>query len=88
MIRKLPASVNPLDEKILPAMEAENLEESISATHTIKGVTGNLSITPLYTAYTEIVNLLRSNKIPEAKKLYLETVPVQKEILEMIEKNS
>ena len=48
---------------------------------------GNLSITPLYKSYTQIVNLLRENNPEEAKKILLETIPVQDEIIACIEKN-
>jgi len=55
--------------------------------HTIKGIAGNLSITPVYEAYTEIVNELRAGR-PEAAKERIEKVlPVQEEIIACIERN-
>lgn len=67
-------------------IDGGDIETATRNAHTIKGVTGNLSITPLYTAYTEIVNLLRGGKVEEARKLYVETLPVQEKILEIIKK--
>lgn len=85
MMGKFPASVNGLD--VMPAIEADDIEAAITKAHTIKGVTGNLSITPLYTAYTQIVNELRAGNAAAAKEILEKILPVQKEILECIENN-
>lgn len=59
----------------------------IEKTHAIKGAAGNLSIKPVYEAYTEIVNLLRKNQ-PEQAKLILENIiPIQNDIIDCIEKH-
>ena len=47
-------------------------------------MTGNLSLTPLYEAYTKIVDLLRMGNVEEANRIYLEVLPVQEEILARI----
>lgn len=82
MMVKLPASIEPLE--VLSFIDSGNIEQATANAHTIKGVTGNLSVTPLYTAYTEIVNLLRAGKSAEAKELLLKTLPVQEKLLEII----
>ena len=56
-------------------------------THTLKGVTGNLSLTPLYNAYTEITNLLREQKYDDARAALEKILPVQNDILSCIEKS-
>lgn len=56
--------------------------------HTIKGASGNLSITPVYEAYSEIVRLLREGKPEEAKIVLVEILPVQIKIIACIEKYS
>ena len=56
--------------------------------HTIKGTAGNLSLTPIFKAYSEIMDLLRANKPEEAKEVLKGIIPVQKEILNCIEKHS
>lgn len=56
--------------------------------HAIKGTSGNLSITPLYEAYTEIVDLLRSDKPEEAREVLKNILPVQEEIVQCIKKHT
>ena len=85
MLGKLVSNVK--DIEVLPSLEAGDYSAACDAAHTLKGVMGNLSITPLYKNYTQIVNLLRDNDPDEAKKLLLETLPVQEEIIACIEKN-
>lgn len=71
-----------------PDFDCGNYEEIIEQAHAIKGATGNLSVTPLYEAYTEIVNLLRAGKPEEAKALLQKIQPVQKDIIECLERHS
>lgn len=67
--------------------DASNCDEVIEKTHAIKGVSGNLSITPVYEAYTKIVDLLRGGNPEEARALLLKIIPVQEQIVECIEKH-
>lgn len=60
--------------------------ETIEKVHTIKGTAGNLSVTPLYEAYSEILGLLRSGQPKQAKVIIEKTLPVQEEIIQCIEK--
>lgn len=69
------------DLEVSPDFDNNDYAEIIEKTHTIKGASGNLSVTPVYEAYTEIVNLLRSDKPEEAKEILRNILPVQKEIL-------
>ena len=86
MLGKLTAAVN--DNEVMPCFEAGDNEAALEKAHTLKGVTGNLSISPLYIAYSEIVNLLRAGKPDEAKALLEKTLPVQREIISCIENHS
>ena len=61
-----------------------DLTEMIEKTHTMKGTSGNLSITPLYEAYSRIVDLLRTGKPEEARPLLEEILTVQEKILQCI----
>ncbi len=79
---------NVKDINVLPSIEAGDYTAACDAAHTLKGVMGNLSITPLYKSYTQIVNLLREDNPEEAKKILLETLPVQEKIIACIEKNA
>lgn len=84
LLKKLPDSIEK--QEVLSFIESGDITTAIQNAHTIKGVTGNLSVTPLYTAYTKIVNLLRAGNISDARKLYVETIPVQTKLLDIIRK--
>lgn len=84
LLKKLPDSINA--QEVLPYIESGEIETATKNAHTIKGVTGNLSVTPLYKAYTTIVDLLRAGKVEEAKTLYINTLPVQEKLIKIIEK--
>lgn len=86
MLGKLTAAVSAND--VMPCFEAGNNEAALEKAHTLKGVTGNLSVTPLYSAYSEIVSLLRAGKPDEAKALLEQTLPVQRDIISCIENHS
>ena len=63
------------------------LDDLIGKIHTLKGTTGNLSIQPLFTRYTQSLGLLREGKPAEAKAVYLELLPFQDKILECIKRH-
>ena len=63
------------------------LDDLIGKVHTLKGTTGNLSIQPLFTRYTQALTLLREGKNAEAKAAYLELLPYQEKILECIRRH-
>lgn len=84
MLLKLPPNIEKLD--VLPFVDAGDYETALANAHTIKGVTGNLSITPLYTEYTEIVNLFRAGNPEEARKRLVDVLPIQEKIVSCIKK--
>lgn len=67
--------------------DAADCTDAIEHTHAIKGTAGNLSITPIYEGYTEIVNLLRSGAPEGARKILEKTLPIQEQIVACIEKH-
>lgn len=69
-----------------PEFDANDYQEVIENAHAIKGATGNLSLTPLYKAYTDIVDLLRQGSPEEARKILVDILPVQAQIIEVINK--
>lgn len=85
-LRKFIAAAKNLE--VLPCFETGDYEKAVNNAHTLKGLTGNLSITPLYSAYTEIVAMLRNNETENAKKTLMDIIPVQEKIIECIEKYS
>jgi HPt (histidine-containing phosphotransfer) domain-containing protein len=86
MLGKLPEAVS--EQEVLPAFESGDYSEALAKAHTIKGVMGNLSITPLYKAYSDAVRLLREDKPDEAKKVLEDVAELQEEIIGKIESNS
>lgn len=66
--------------------DCEDCTPLIEKTHAIKGASGNLSITPVYEAYTEIVALLRKGEPAKAKEVFENVLPVQTEIINCIQK--
>ncbi len=70
---------------VQPDFDATDCTEAIEHTHAIKGTAGNLSITPIYDGYTEIVNLLRSGQPEEARARLTNVLPVQEKIIQCIE---
>lgn len=62
----------PQDEsyqKLCSAMAARDLDAAITASHTLKGVCGNLSITPLFDLLNNQVAALRSNDWQSAEEM-------------------
>ncbi len=60
--------------------------ETTDRAHAIKGASGNLSITPIYEAYTQIVDLLRKDQPEQARELLKNIIPIQDKIIECINK--
>ena len=73
--------------EILPDFDPADCEALVEKAHAIKGTAGNLSITPVYAAYTTITDMLRAGKPEEARAAQTEILPVQKQIIECIGKN-
>lgn len=87
--RMLVKFVNMIDASIVkPDFDMNNYTDIIDAAHAIKGASGNLSITPVYEAYTEIVRLLRAQQPQQAKEVIEKVIPVQTEIVNCIRKYS
>ncbi len=76
---------NPIE---IGDFEAESLDELIGRVHTLKGLTGNLAITPLFEGYMQVLDLLRTNHAGEAVKVYERILPVQTAITECIKRNT
>ena len=64
--------------------DGSDLDALIKRVHTLKGITGNLAITPLFDGYTESLGLLRDNRPKEAKAIFARILPVQTDIIACI----
>ena len=67
--------------------DGANLEELTKRVHMLKGVTGNLALTPLFNGYNQSLILLRAGKAADAKAEFERLVPIQTEIIECINKS-
>ncbi len=61
---------NEYFEKLETTLAANDLEEAFEAAHALKGVVGNLAITPLYEPLSEITELLRAHKEADYVSMY------------------
>jgi len=68
--------------------DCNNCSDIVEVAHAIKGVSGNLSVTPIYESYSEIVKLLRAEQPEQAKQILERLLPVQTAIIDCIEKYS
>lgn len=67
--------------------DAADCTETIEKAHAIKGTAGNLSITPLYESYSEILKLLREGEPEKARELLIDILPQQEKIVCCIQKH-
>lgn len=84
MLKKFPAAAEDLP--VLVYFQAGKAEDALANSHTLKGMTGNLSLTPLYEAYTQIVTLLREGKPEPAQEILEKMLPVQRDMIACIRK--
>lgn len=68
--------------------DRSDLDDLIKRVHTLKGITGNLSLTPLFNSYTQTLGLLRGNQPKEAKEEFLRLMPVQEKFLACINRHA
>ena len=70
-------------EKLKEAVAAKDKTASFEAAHALKGVLGNLALTPLYEPASEMTELLRSGKDADYDA-YLSVILKEKEKLEAL----
>ncbi len=75
------------DQEVTEDFDASDCTQTIEKVHSVKGTAGNLSLTPIFEAYNEMLNLLRTGKPEEAREVLRKVLPVQKEIVDCIERN-
>ena len=67
-------------DKLKTALDAGDLENAFLAAHALKGVLGNLSLTPLYTPVVEITELLRNKTAADYSALLAEILTKKEEL--------
>ena len=71
----------------LDEFSGSDLDELIRKIHTLKGTTGNLSLTPLFDGSMEALGLLRGGQPAQARAAFERVLPVQEKIVDCIKKN-
>lgn len=70
--------------QIAPALMGGDYDAALAAAHTLKGVSGNLSMIRLYNACSRMVTLIREGKTDEARSSYEELSQAYKEVYNII----
>jgi len=71
-------------EKLEKALAANNLDEAFEAAHALKGVLGNLALTPIYKPLAEMTEMLRAKKSAEYVEMYTPILTLRNQLLEMV----
>lgn len=71
----------------LADFDAEDLEALTSRVHILKGLTGNLEMTPLFTGYAQALDFLRMNQPGEALREFEQLLPIQEAVIECIKRH-
>ena len=91
MLKKLPETVSPSryggngqDLEVVAFLKSGDTTTALANAHTLKGIMGNLSITGLYQAYTDIVTALREGRPTDAEDILTAISDTQKDLLEFL----
>ena len=66
-------------EELGPTLEAGDLDNAFEQVHALKGVIGNLALTPLYETVCELTEHLRAKEQMDYKPLYDKLIAQRKE---------
>ena len=67
--------------------DSGDMDALIQKVHTLKGVTGNLALTPLFEGYVETLGLLRAGDAARGKARYENLLPAQATIIDCIRRH-
>ena len=70
-------------EKLESALAAKNLEEAFEAAHALKGVLGNLALTPIYKPLAEMTEML-PKKDADYVEMYKPVLDLRNQLLELV----
>ena len=71
-------------EKLGKALEENNLDEAFEAAHALKGVLGNLALTPIYKQLSEMTEMLRAKKTADYTAIYEPIMEMRNQLLQML----
>lgn len=84
LLKKFPAQVEMLP--ILSCYDEGDHTAALEHAHTMKGMTSNLSMTPLSNAYSDAVTLMREDNYPAAIEKVKGVMELQSQIIDIINK--
>lgn len=71
-------------EKLGMAIESGKIDEAFEAAHALKGVLGNLALTPIYTPLAEMTELLRAGKSADYVEMYKPILELRNKLLALV----
>ncbi len=75
-------------DELMAAAKDNNVQEAISAAHKMKGVTANLSLTPLYNVLTELLAKLREENQTVVDEVLLQKATEEyQKIIKVLQEN-
>ena len=81
LVKKVPIDSN--FQRLFDAIKTGDLNTAFDASHALKGVVGNLALTPIFTPVSELTELLRARKQSDYSVL-LEAIRKGRDELELI----
>ncbi len=71
-------------DKLGNALESGNTSEAFEASHALKGVLGNLALTPIYNPLADMTEMLRAGKEADYVEMYKPILDLRNQLLAMI----
>ena len=71
-------------DKLGNALESGNTSEAFEAAHALKGVLGNLALTPIYNPLADMTEMLRAGKEADYVEMYKPILDLRNQLLAMI----
>ena len=71
-------------EKLQSALAANNIEEAFEAAHALKGVLGNLALTPIYKPLAEMTEMLRAKKSADYVEMYQPILELRNQLADLM----
>ena len=71
-------------EKLQSALAANNIDEAFEAAHALKGVLGNLALTPIYKPLAEMTEMLRAKKSADYVEMYQPILELRNQLAELM----
>lgn len=71
-------------DKLGSAIDAGKNDEAFEAAHALKGVLGNLALTPIYNPLAEMTEMLRAGQTADYAEMYKPIMALRNQLLAMV----